>query len=49
MINNIIKINNISIYSLAKTIQCDRTGLQKVISGERKINFTNLLAKKYLK
>lgn len=44
MINNIIKSNNISIYSLAKTIQCDRTGLQKVISGERKINFTNFNA-----
>lgn len=38
MLGKIIRDNHISIYSLAKSIACDRTRLQKVISGERHID-----------
>ena len=38
-LSNLIKRNNISIYGLAKNIHCDRTGIQKVMSGERRMDW----------
>lgn len=34
----IVKESDLSIYGMAKAIECDRTMLNKVISGDRKIN-----------
>lgn len=39
LLGNIIKINNISVYSLSRDIECGRTWLQKVITGERHMDF----------
>ncbi len=44
MLNDIIKNNNISVYSMAKTIDCNRSWFQKVMIGERKMNFTSFCA-----
>ena len=35
--------NNISIYEHAKNMDCNRTWLQKVISGDRNIDFENFI------
>lgn len=44
LLGNIIKKNNISIYSLSKDIECGRTWLQKVLSGERRMDMKNFMA-----
>lgn len=37
-LSEIVKESDLSIYGMAKAIECDRTMLNKVISGDRKIN-----------
>ncbi len=39
LLNKIIKQNDLSIYGLAKMIECDRTWLQKVLIGERHMDY----------
>jgi len=44
LLNRIIKNNEeLKVYHIAKTIHCDRTWLQKVITGERKMNYETIL------
>lgn len=42
-LGSLIRGNNISIYGLAKNMDCNRTWLQKVISGDRNIDFENFI------
>ncbi len=44
LLGGIIKSNNLSVYSLARDIQCGRTWLQKIVSGERHIDFKNFMS-----
>lgn len=43
LLGKVIKENNLSIYNLAKVIDCDRSWLQKVMSGDRHMNFQNFM------
>lgn len=43
-LSSIIRNNNISVYGLAKTIQCERTGFQKIMSGDRKMDLKTYCA-----
>lgn len=42
-LRSIIKTGDISVYNLAKTMECDRTWLQKVLAGERKMSFESFM------
>lgn len=44
LLSKIIKNNEeLKVYHIAKTINCDRTWLQKAMTGERKINYETML------
>ena len=43
LLGNMLKNSGLSVYSLAKDIQCGRTWLQKIVSGERHIDLKNYL------
>lgn len=43
LLGNIVKENNISVYSLSKELGCGRTWLQKVLSGERRMDLNSFV------
>ena len=43
LLGNIVKENNISVYSLSKELGCGRTWLQKVLSGERHMDLNSFV------
>lgn len=38
VLREIVNESDLSIYGMAKAVECDRSMLNKVISGDRKIN-----------